>query len=355
MKPALKIIGICLALVLLAGVMAYLAGFFETKIHVDYSNAVSSAEGDSVYTVEVITEPLVEQSAGTVRAKVETVISPVVTATISSITVRSGDQVKQGEVVVRLDSRELKARAEQARQAVVAAKATRARVEKDLKRMQSIQKADAGAVSRADLDRAQAAVSTTRAQLLRAQRREDEAKTALSYSTLTAPIAGRVVERYADPGDTARQGEPLLRMYDPGTLRLEASVRESVASKLAKGQQLSVRIDALQKEFAGSVDEIVPSADPGSRSFLVKVSLSSSAGLYPGMFGRLLVPIGQIDRIYIPQNSVTRVGQLDFVIVKTTAGAVRRYVRLGGQATDDRVEAISGLSAGDRILISKNR
>lgn len=355
MKPALKIIGICLALLLLAGVMAYLAGFFEAKIPVDYSGAVPSAQADSVYTVEVITEPLVEQSAGTVRAKVETAISPVVTATISSISVRSGDQVEQGEVVVRLDSRELKARAEQARQAVVAAKATRARVEKDFKRMQSIHKADAGAVSRADLDRTQAAVSTTRAQLLRAQRREDEAKTALSYSTLTAPIAGRVVERYADPGDTARQGEPLLRMYDPDTLRLEASVRESVASKLTKGQQLSVRIDALQKEFAGSVDEIVPSADPGSRSFLVKVSLSSSAGLYPGMFGRLLVPIGQIDRIYIPQNAVTRVGQLDFVIVKTAEGAARRYVRLGEQAADDRVEAISGLSAGDRILISKTR
>ena len=355
MKTTLKIIGICFALVLLAGVMAYLAGFFETKIPVDYSGAVPSEGGDSVYTVEVVTEPLVEQSAGTVRAKVETAISPVVTATISSITVRSGDQVKQGEVVVRLDSRELKARAQQARQAVVAAKAIQARAEKDFKRMQNIYKADSGAISRAELDRAQAAVSTSQAQLLRAQRQEDEAKTALSYSILTAPIAGRVVERYADPGDTARRGEPLLRMYDPGTLRLEASVRESVASKLDKDQQLSVRIDALEKEFAGHVDEIVPSADPGSRSFLVKVNLEASAGLYPGMFGRLMVPIGQIDRIYIPQNAVTRVGQLDFVIVKTSAGAVRRYVRLGEEAADDRVEAVSGLSAGDQILISKTR
>lgn len=353
MKTALKIIGICFALVLLAGVMAYLAGFFETKIPVDYSGALPSADGDSVYTVEVTTEPLVEQSAGTVRAKAEAVISPVVTATISSITVRSGDQVEQGEVVVKLDSRELKARAGQARQAVVAARATRDRVEKDFKRVQNIHNLDSGAVSRAELDRAQAAVSTSRAQLLRAERQEDEAKTALSYSTLTAPIAGRVVERYADPGDTARQGEPLLRMYDPDTLRLEASVRESVASKLAKGQQLSVRIDAIGKEFNGRVDEIVPSADPGSRSFLVKVGLASSAGLYPGMFGRLMVPIGQTRRIYIPQDAVTRVGQLDFVMVKTSEGAVRRYVRLGERAADDRVEVVSGLSAGDKILISK--
>jgi RND family efflux transporter MFP subunit len=355
LKTALKIIGICFALALLAGVMAYLAGFFETKIPVDYRGAVPPAEGGSVYTVEVITEPLIEQSAGTVRAKIETVISALITATISSIEVRSGDQVKQGEVVARLDSRELKARAEQARQAVVAAMAILARVEKDFKRMQNIYRADSGAISRAELDRAQAAVGTTRAQLLRAQRQEDEAKTALSYGTLSAPIAGRVVERYADPGDTARQGEPLLRMYDPGTLRLEASVRESVASKLAKGQKLSVRIDALEKEITGTVDELVPSADPGSRSFLVKVSLSSSAGLYPGMFGRLLVPIGQIERIYIPLNAVTHVGQLDFVMVKISGGSVRRYVRLGEQAVDNRVEVISGLSDGDQILISKTQ
>ncbi len=86
-------------------------------------------------------------------------------------------------------------------------------------------------------------------------------------------------------------------MYDPNTLRLEASVRESVASKLTKGQQLSAEIDALKKQYPVVVDEIVPSADPGSRSFLVKVSLTDGSGLYPGMFGRLMIPLGQIEKI----------------------------------------------------------
>jgi len=197
----------------------------------------------------------------------------------------------------------------------------------------------------------QASVRTARAQLLAVQRQEDEAKTTLSYSTLTAPISGRVVERYADPGDTARQGEALLRMYDPDTLRLEASVRESVASKLARGQSLMVRVDALDKEFQVEVDEIVPSADPGSRSFLVKVGLRDSSGLYPGMFGRLLIPIGQTQKIYIPLKAVTQVGQLHFVIVKTEKGDVRRYVRLGARADSDRVQVISGLIAGEKILV----
>ena len=168
---------------------------------------------------------------------------------------------------------------------------------------------------------------------------------------MTAPIAGRIVERYADPGDTAHQGQALLRMYDPATLRLEASVRESVASRLAKGQQLAAEIDALGKRYAVAVDEIVPSADPGSRSFRVKVSLPGSSGLYPGMFGRLLIPVGQIERMYIPFKAVNRIGQLDFVIVKTGQGAVRRYVRLGVQAADGLIEVVSGLAPGEEILI----
>jgi RND family efflux transporter MFP subunit len=352
-KASLKIVGIVIALGLLAGVMAYLAGFFEEKITTDFSAVLPATDTGQVVVVKVTAQPLIEQAAGTLRAKVETVISPIITATISSIAVWAGDEVQVGEELVTLDSRELKARVDQAQQAAVAAKARLNQTEKDLARVQRIMKADPGAVSKAERDRMQTSLRTARAELVRLRRQKDEAQTALSYSKLTAPIAGRIVERLADPGDTARQGEPLLRMYDPTTLRLEASVRESVASKLAKGQQLSAEIDALKKQYSVVVDEIVPSADPGSRSFLVKVSLPDGAGLYPGMFGRLMIPLGQTEKIIIPRAAVTHVGQLDFVTVKTKQGPVRRYVRLGQPSVDDRVEIISGLSPGEQILITK--
>ena len=352
MKASLKILGIVIALLLLAGIMAYLAGVFEEKIPVDFSGVAPSSDSGRVVTVEVTSRPLIEQAAGTLRAKVETVISPIITATISSIAVWAGDEVKAGDVLVILDARELRARVDQAHQAAVAAGARLAQAEKDLARVRRIMKADPGAVSKAEGDRLETALSTARAERVGLQRQKDEAQTALSHSKLAAPIAGRIVERLADPGDTARSGEPLLRMYDPATLRLEASVRESVASKLAKGQQLSAEIDALKKQYPVVVDEIVPSADPGSRSFLVKVSLTDGAGLYPGMFGRLMIPIGQIEKVLIPQEAVTRVGQLDFVVVKTQHGAVRRYVRLGERSPGERVEIISGLAAGDQVFIS---
>ncbi len=352
MKTLLKVVGIFLAFTLLGMVMAYQAGFFEEKISVDFQAVVPSSTPGREVTVEKVAEPLIEQAAGTLRAKVETVISPLITATISSISVWAGDEVKEGDVLAKLDARELRARVDQARQAVVAAQAKLTQAEKDSQRIERILRADAGAVSKAERDRAVAALDSARADLLRLKRQEDEAKTAMSYSRLTAPIAGRIVERYADPGDTARQGEPLLRMYDPGTLRLEASVRETVAATLKKGQHLKVDIDAVNRQYEAVADEIVPSADPGSRSFLVKVTLPHGSQLYPGMFGRLLIPIGDVEKIYIPRSAVTRVGQLDFVIVQTDQGPVRRYVRLGEKRPDNRIEVISGLAPGELIIVA---
>ena len=350
MKTKFKASVAIVAVVLLGGVMSYLAGFFERKIPINSSEVAPLTDSVNVHTVEHTTEALIEQASGTIRAKVETVISPLITARISSIAVWSGDEVQAGDVLIKLDSRELRARVDQAHQAVIAAEARLAKAEKDLNRAQRIYQADTGAISKAELDRKQAVQRGASAELLRFRRQKDEAMTALSHSTLRAPIAGRIVKRYADPGDTARQGEPLLRMYDPQTLRLEASVRESVASKLVEGQRLTAQVDAVNKQYAAAVDEIVPSADPGSRSFVVKVSLSGGEGLYPGMFGRLMIPIGEIEKMYIPDEAVTHVGQLNFVVVKTAHGPGRRYVRLGEKAVGNRVEVVSGLAPGEKIL-----
>jgi RND family efflux transporter MFP subunit len=349
-KTIFKASVVILALVLLGVVMAYLAGFFESKIPIDSSGAAPTIDSDNLHTVEVTIEPLIEQASGTIRAKVETVISPLINATISSIAVWSGDEVKAGDVLIKLDSRELRARVDQAHQAVVAAEARLIKAEKDFKRAQRIYRTDTGAISKAERDRIEAVQRSASAQLLRLRRQKDETMTALSYSTLKAPIAGRIVKRYADPGDTAQPGQPLLRMYDPQTLRLEASVRESVASKLVEGQSLTAQVDAVNKRYTAAIDEIVPSADPGSRSFVVKVSLTGGSGLYPGMFGRLMIPIGKIEKIYIPNEAVTTVGQLNFVVVKTEHGLGRRYVRLGERALENRVEVISGLAPGEKIL-----
>jgi RND family efflux transporter MFP subunit len=160
-----------------------------------------------------------------------------------------------------------------------------------------------------------------------------------------------VIERYADPGDTARQGVPLMRLYDPGSLRLEAAVRESTAAQLAVGQSMSVRIDALDRIFTAVIEEIVPSVDPGSRTFLVKAGIQDAAGIYPGMFGRLLIPTGTVEKLYVPKQAVIRVGQLEFVWVRSGGQTLRRYVRSGAAGDGGRIEIRSGLKSGEMVVL----
>ena len=344
-----RIAGALGGLALLAAVMAYLAGAFTPTIAPEpLAVAPAPVEGE-VVTVEAVTVPVSERAPGSVRARREAVLSPRITATIVAVNVRAGDRVAQGEVLVELDRRELESRLEQQRERVAGAQA---RVDEARRRFERVETLfERGVISRAELDEAEADLRAAEAALAQARDAVDEAATALSYATIRAPIDGRVIDRLAEPGDTARPGQALLRLYDPATLRLDSNVRESLATRLDRGDRLQARIDALGLELAVTVDEIVPSAEPGSRTVLVRASLPRREDLFPGMFGRLIIPTGSERRLYVPVAAVQRVGQLEFVTVVTEQGPLRRYVRTGGRSPAHGVEVLSGLRAGERLVV----
>jgi RND family efflux transporter MFP subunit len=211
--------------------------------------------------------------------------------------------------------------------------------------------AERGAVSVSERDSAEAALAVARADLQRAGDALDEARTALSYSTIQAPFTARLVDRFVDPGDTVMPGTPMARLYDPQRLRLEANVRESLAELLRSLEHLDVRIDALDRTVRGRIEEIVPSSDPGSRTFVVKVGLPADPALFPGMFGRLAIPVGVEERFLVPGDAVLRVGQLEFVRVESGEGVQRRHVRTGQPAEDGLIEVRSGLEPGERVRV----
>jgi RND family efflux transporter MFP subunit len=350
MKTKGKIIGILVALGILAAVMGHLAGFFSDKVVPGRVEIPPAAIDGEVVTVIASQVPVIEQATGTVRSRHETVLSARITARVIEVLVNAGDSVVAGDVVLTLDDRDLRAQLQQLEQAVVAARANLAEAEPRYTRAKSLYAQNAA--SKAEVESAEARLHSARAELTRSQRAVEEAETALSYSVIRASAPARVIDRLVDPGDTATPGEPLLRLYDPGQLRLEANVRESLATRLQRGQSLVAHVDALGAEYSVSIEEIVPSADPGSRSFIVKVSLPDDAQLYPGMFGRLLIAYGSEERYYVPQRAVARVGQLEFVNVVGEEGVERRFVRTGAQAEDGMVEVVSGLRPGERIVVS---
>jgi RND family efflux transporter MFP subunit len=334
--------------------IAWLAGAFTPKIEPGaVEPAVRKLAGEPTDQVHEVTKEYIEEAVGTLRAARRTAISAKVLATIEEITVTAGDQVEAGDVLVRLDAKELQARLRQADQALIGAVAARKQAEHDYNRTKSLH--EKRVASQAELDRATADLDVAKAEEARQTEAVDEAKAQVSYATITAPKAGRVVDRLAEEGDTARPGEPLLVLYDASSLRLEAPVPEKLAVKLQVGQQLEVSIDALGRKETATIDEIVPQVDAASRSFLVKAALPPSAGLYEGIFGRLLIPAGTRRHLCLATDAIRRVGQLEFVDVVLPDETVEtRLIKTGRMGMPGRIEVLSGLRADETVILRQD-
>jgi RND family efflux transporter MFP subunit len=290
------------------------------------------------------TEPV----PASVEAREATIISSRLLARITAIDVRAGDYVEAGQLLLTLESTDLLARALRAKEQVRAVEARLTEARQNLVRARELH--ERGLIAVADRDAAQANASSLEADLAASRQALEEAETAMSYAEIRSPIAGRVVDRFAEPGDTASPGVTLLSLYNPFSLWVEARVREQLALSLDMGQALQVEIPSLDKLLTVRIEEIVPAADPGSRSFLVKAVLPSEQGLLPGMYARLQVPAGERTRLVIPADRVAQVGQLNVVWVVESSGPVRRFVHLGRPAGDNVVEVVAGLEEGEKVL-----
>jgi HlyD family secretion protein len=113
-------------------------------------------------------------------------------------------------------------------------------------------------------------------------------------------------------------------------------------------------VDSLDKEMSGRLIEIVPSADSSSRTITARVTIPQTEGLFPGLFGRVLIPVGERQRIAIPETAILRVGQLAMVDVEEAGTLRRRSVQVGRQL-GDQVEILSGLVAGEKVSLAPRK
>jgi len=332
------------ALVLLVAVMAgvfthKIAPGLQEPVPIDTSGAIAVVARDTAFT---------ESVPASIEAKETTIISSRLLARITAIAVRAGDFVEQGQLLIELEKSDLLARAQQSREQILSVQARLTEARKNLERAEELHKR--GLIAIADRDAARANAAALEADLGSAQQALQAAETAVSFTEIRSPIAGRIVDRFAEPGDTASPGQKLLSLYNPFSLRVEAWVREQLALSLQPGQQLQVEIPAVGKHLSAQIEEIVPAADPGSRSFLVRAILPDDQSLLPGMYARLQVQAGDRSVLSIPADRVASVGQLDVVWVARDGVAERRVVRLGEPGSDGTVEVISGLAPGELLL-----
>ena len=349
-----QVVQVVAGVALAVGAVAWLSGSCGSKIDPGRVEPASSsdASGYEMIAVERTMEPVVESVSGTVASARHTTVSSKILARIEEVKVQAGSEVKAGDVLVVLDSRDLGARAREAEEARSAVRSQLDLAGRERDRSEEL--FAQGVASRRDLDRARSAFQVAAAEAERAEQRVRDAEVGLSHGEIRAPVAGRVVDRLAEPGDTAAPGVPLLRIYDPSMLQLEAAVRESLAHHLSVGQQVSVFIEATSERSDGEVDEIVPQAETGARTFLVKVRFTPRLAVFAGMFGRVDVPAGERERLLVPAAAIERIGQLEFVTVEgEDARPERRLVTSGTRNDRGQVEVLSGLVAGERVGVPR--
>lgn len=339
-----------LALVVL--LILWLAGTFHRKVDdaapPSATARVQRRAANLVNTVPVrsIQMPRAESAVGTIRAVHESAIASKLLAKVEAVSVRAGQQVAEGEVLIRLDDADLRARFAQAQAAADSARAAR---DQALLEHQRVGKLHAeGAAAKIEWDRVQTALQAAEAELSRTQQAGSEAQTILDYAIIRSPIVGTVIDKKVEVGDTVTPGQVLLTLYDPTRMQLVASVRESLTQRLSIGQTVEVEVDALKKRCAGRISEIVPEAEAASRTFSVKVTGPCPTGIYSGMFGRLLIPLDQEEVTVVPRSAVRQVGQLDMVDVVVGDTLQLRAVQLG-RPFDESVEVLAGLRPGEFV------
>lgn len=346
-KTIVKLLLPVAAIALLLLMVAWMAGFFSDKVSPG-KNALNKVDDSSALAVQLVETQLFEPVPATIKAKQATIISSRILARIEKIHVRAGDSVEKGQLLIELEKTDLQSRSAQAKAQIRAVTARLTEAKQALDR--AVELSNKGVFAKADLDKAQANHDALLAELTSAKQSLQEAKVALSFAQVRSPIAGRIVDRLAEPGDTAQPGIQLLSLYNPLSLRVEANVREKLALSLKLDQPLEVVFPSRGSKLIAEIEELVPAGNLGSRSFLIKSRLPYSEDLLPGMYARLMIPADVESLLLIPSDRVAQVGQLNVVWVVNKGIAERRFIRTGKQIDNKLIEVISGLVEGDKIL-----
>jgi RND family efflux transporter MFP subunit len=325
---------------------------------------VAVVKGLSLETVKSAAVPELLDVVGSVRARTSAIISTRIPGTVSVLRVREGDRVKKGQLLAQLDAQENQATAavatagiDEARRGLDEALTRKKLADTTFDRYQNLLKEQA--VSRQEFDVRQSekemavqGVARAEARLKQAQEGARASSTMSDYTKIIAPISGVVASKQADLGATVFPGQPLMTIEDDGSYQLELALPENVATRVKPGSKLQVTLDAIGSTFAARIAEIVPTADPGSRTFMAKIALNQK-GLKSGMFGRGSIALGTtVNGITVPKNAVVDRGAMTSVwTVDKESKARMRIVKLGRE-TGERVEVLSGLSDGDRVVVS---
>lgn len=301
------------------------------------SKATEEQSADTVRLVEVAPAEmralsLSEEFTAQLEAKVVNNITAQAGGRLKQLLVKVGDRVGAGQAVARMEATQ----AAQAQIQLADAKTNFARMDELYK---------VGGVSKAQWEQAKSAV--------------DQAKlaygNAAENTVLRSPISGFVTAKNYDNGDMTSPQLPVVVIQQIAPVKAVIGVSEQYYSYLKKGAAATLSVDALGEEtFSGIVTNIFPTLDPVTHTVSTEIEIANKdLKLRPGMYARVHLDFGTKEALTVPDKAIVRQAGSGarYVYVFSGGKAVYRAVELG-QQQGDLYEVVSGLNAGDQVIIS---
>ena len=283
------------------------------------------------------------ERTGTLRAVQEIQMFNQQEGRITALPFYAGDLIKKEDVVARLDGRLLEAQ-------LARAVALHRKAEKDLQRISGL--VERRLTSQTEYTRVETELAVAKAdvQILQTQ---------LDYTTLHAPISGVVSARLSEPGNIAERYTHLLTISDQRSLITQVPVSELLLNKLQLGDPVAISIDALNGQQAsnepslqGKITRIYPNLDPATRTGTVEIALNPTPdGAKPGQLARVKLRTQEAERLLIPFVALRRSGKGEYVFTVDQQEHAQTTAVITGLRIEEMVEILSGLSAGDRVIV----
>lgn len=288
--------------------------------------------------------------SGALKAVNSAIVKARVPGELQGLTVREGDTVQAGQVIARVESTEYADRVRQAQEQADAAKAQVEIAQRQVDNNAALVRQ--GFISKTAADNSLASLNTAQANHRAAQAGIDVLRKSLADTVLRAPISGQVSQRLAQPGERVAPEARIVEIVDLSRLELEASISPADSVAVRVGQQALLRIEGVAQPVAATVARINPSAQAGSRSVLIYLTVAAQPGLRQGLFAQGQLATETQRALAVPLNAVRTDKPLPYVQVVEGDRIAHRTVQTGvrGEVDGELWVAVQGVADGARLL-----
>lgn len=299
-------------------------------------------------------------ASGKLVAKNSVNVSTRMMGYITSLRADVGDFVSAGQGLVSINNTDIQAKGGQANAQIAQAQANFNIAQKDFQRFQNLYNNQSA--SQKELDDMRARYEMAKANLDGARMMKNEVNSQYRYTNITAPISGVITAKYANQGDLANPGMPILTIESSGNLQAQVLVSEQDITLIKSGMPVKVLMKSTNNEVTGTVAEISRSATNTGGQYLVKINVPQSRDYLPGMFVNVVFPFkrsGSVNQdfqesVTVPKSALVENGQLTGIYTVSSANtAMLRWIKTG-KTLGDQVEILSGLNSKEPYIVSAN-